>query len=77
MARGKSTASSTNIEFEIVCRGYPPRKKQPLGIEYRIIAAEEISKHWSSQSFDLITACVSLQDMADVSSSRELPDFRF
>ncbi|HHP7232482.1 MAG TPA: class I SAM-dependent methyltransferase [Xenococcaceae cyanobacterium] len=44
-------------------------QQQPLGIEYQTIAAEEVSKHWSSQSFDLVTACMSLQDMADVGSS--------
>ena len=44
-------------------------KKQALGIEYKTIAAEEVTKNWSSQSFDLVTACMSLQDMADVSST--------
>jgi 2-polyprenyl-3-methyl-5-hydroxy-6-metoxy-1,4-benzoquinol methylase len=38
---------------------------QPLGVEYRCLDAGELSKHWSAGSFDLVTVCMALHDMAD------------
>src|SRR4051794_35857990 len=34
----------------------------PLGIQYQLLDATQISAHWPPGSFDLITACMSLHD---------------
>jgi 2-polyprenyl-3-methyl-5-hydroxy-6-metoxy-1,4-benzoquinol methylase len=38
---------------------------QPLGIRYLHADARDLALHWPEHSFDLVTACMSLQDMAD------------
>jgi 2-polyprenyl-3-methyl-5-hydroxy-6-metoxy-1,4-benzoquinol methylase len=40
-------------------------KREPLGIEYHVMGAAEADRHWPEGHFDLITACMALQDMAD------------
>jgi 2-polyprenyl-3-methyl-5-hydroxy-6-metoxy-1,4-benzoquinol methylase len=40
--------------------------EEPLGIEYRHLDARDIATTWDAGSFDLVTACMSLQDMDDV-----------
>jgi 2-polyprenyl-3-methyl-5-hydroxy-6-metoxy-1,4-benzoquinol methylase len=40
--------------------------EERLGIEYRHLDAREVGKTWEAGSFDLVTACMSLQDMEDV-----------
>jgi 2-polyprenyl-3-methyl-5-hydroxy-6-metoxy-1,4-benzoquinol methylase len=39
--------------------------KEPLGIEYHLMSAADVQLHFAPGSFDLITACFSLHDMAD------------
>lgn len=39
---------------------------KPLGIDYRKVSATAVADHWPSHRFDLVAACMSLQDMADV-----------
>jgi 2-polyprenyl-3-methyl-5-hydroxy-6-metoxy-1,4-benzoquinol methylase len=43
-------------------------EREPLGIEYHVMGAADVSKHWPSGHFDMATACMSLHDMADVGS---------
>lgn len=40
-------------------------EKEPLEIKYHVMRAEEVKRHWGAGRFDLITACMSLHDMAD------------
>lgn len=51
--------SSSMIE---IAQSY--ERETPLGIEYAVLSASNIGSRWSAQSFDLVTACMSLQDMA-------------
>jgi len=41
------------------------QEDEPLGIEYRVMGASEVSRRWPDRRFDLVTACMALQDMAD------------
>ncbi len=52
--------SSSMIE---IARRY--EKEAPLGVEYAVLSASKIGSRWSAQSFDLVAACMSLQDMAN------------
>lgn len=38
----------------------------PLGIDYRELSASAVADHWLPHSFDLVAACMAVQDMADV-----------
>jgi 2-polyprenyl-3-methyl-5-hydroxy-6-metoxy-1,4-benzoquinol methylase len=40
--------------------------QRPLGIQYQCLSAASIADQWPAESFDLVAACMSLQDMADV-----------
>jgi SAM-dependent methyltransferase len=40
--------------------------RHPLGITYRKLSAATAADEWPPGSFELVTACMSLQDMADV-----------
>jgi len=44
-------------------------EREPLGIEYHVMGATEVSTHWRNGHFDLVSACMALQDMADVGAS--------
>jgi 2-polyprenyl-3-methyl-5-hydroxy-6-metoxy-1,4-benzoquinol methylase len=39
--------------------------QEPLGIRYELLSASEIGRRWPEPSFDRVTACMSLHDMAD------------
>ena len=39
--------------------------RHPLGIEYHVVSATAVDRCWQPGSFDLVTACMSLHDMAD------------
>jgi 2-polyprenyl-3-methyl-5-hydroxy-6-metoxy-1,4-benzoquinol methylase len=40
--------------------------RESLGIEYRAMSASAVGENWQEGSFDRVTACMSLQDMASV-----------
>ncbi len=40
-------------------------KEQPFGIEYLVMDAVRIADRWPAGSFDLVTACMALDDMPD------------
>jgi 2-polyprenyl-3-methyl-5-hydroxy-6-metoxy-1,4-benzoquinol methylase len=50
---------------------YARRREEhiPLGIAYHVMSAATLSQHWQPGSFDLVTACMALQDVADVAAS--------
>lgn len=37
----------------------------PLGITYQFLDATQVADHWPAESFDLVTACMSLHDSPD------------
>ena len=38
---------------------------RPLGIAYHLLDAARVAEHWPPASFELVTACMSMQDMPD------------
>jgi len=43
--------------------------QEPVGIEYRLMSAGEVDQQWTAGSFDLVSGCMSLHDMADPASA--------
>lgn len=41
------------------------QEDEPMGIEYHVMGASEVSSRWPDRPFDLVTACMAIQDMAD------------
>lgn len=41
----------------------------PMGVEYRMMTAADVSSCWRGGYFDLVSACMAIQDMADVESA--------
>jgi 2-polyprenyl-3-methyl-5-hydroxy-6-metoxy-1,4-benzoquinol methylase len=40
-------------------------REQPLGIEYLVLDATSIAERWPAQSFDLVTACMAIDDVPE------------
>jgi 2-polyprenyl-3-methyl-5-hydroxy-6-metoxy-1,4-benzoquinol methylase len=57
-----------DISDEQLANAQSAEAKAPLGIEYRHMNAAEIAAHFPVASFDIVTACMALQDMLDVSA---------
>ena len=67
-ARGARVAA-VDASPELIALALDREVRQPLGIRYRCLSAANISTEWPAEAFDLVAACMSLQDMADVSAT--------
>jgi 2-polyprenyl-3-methyl-5-hydroxy-6-metoxy-1,4-benzoquinol methylase len=65
LARAGARVVGVDLSDELIARAREHEERQPLGIEYRVLGAATIDRHWPADSVDLVTACMSLQDMAD------------
>ena len=65
LARAGAQVVGVDLSDELIARAREHEDRQPLGIEYRVLGAAAIDRHWPADSVDLVTACMSLQDMAD------------
>jgi 2-polyprenyl-3-methyl-5-hydroxy-6-metoxy-1,4-benzoquinol methylase len=66
LARRGARVTGVDISEEQIAFARQHEAREPLGIEYRIVSATEVSAHWPDGCFDLVTACMSLHDMAGV-----------
>ncbi len=58
-----------DVAAELLALAKAREGRDPLGIDYRKLSAATIADQWRPDSFDLVTACMSLQDVADVSGA--------
>jgi 2-polyprenyl-3-methyl-5-hydroxy-6-metoxy-1,4-benzoquinol methylase len=68
LVRHGAQAIGVDLAEELIACAREYEKQRPMGIEYRVLSASTIDLHWSPNSFDLITACMSIQDMSDVNA---------
>jgi 2-polyprenyl-3-methyl-5-hydroxy-6-metoxy-1,4-benzoquinol methylase len=68
LARRGAHVTGIEISPQLVVLAAEHEARDPLGIEYQEMSAAAIGEALPRRSFDLVTACMSLQDMADVSS---------
>lgn len=66
LARRGAAVAGVDLSDEMVRLAGEHEARAPLGIRYLVIGAAEVSGHFGPARFDLVTACMSLQDMADV-----------
>lgn len=66
LARRGAGVTGIDISEEQIAFARQHEERAPLGVEYRILSATKVSVRWPDECFDLVTACMSLHDMADV-----------
>jgi len=54
-----------DISKALVGHARAREEANPLGIEYVVLDAAEVAERFPARTFDMVTACVSLQDMPD------------
>lgn len=65
LARGGARVVGIDLSDALVRMAAEREERSPLGIEYRVLSAAEVGGCWSPASFDLVTSCMAVQDMAD------------
>ena len=65
LARAGAKVTGVELSDRLVARAVELEAAEPLGITYLRMDAAETGTRFEVESFDLVTACMSLQDMAD------------
>jgi 2-polyprenyl-3-methyl-5-hydroxy-6-metoxy-1,4-benzoquinol methylase len=65
LARAGARVTGVDLSDNLLARAREMEAAQPLGITYQRMDAAEIGTRFDEGSFDLVTGCMSLQDMAD------------
>jgi len=65
LAQRGAQAVGVDISEELLTFAQQHEAKEPVGIEYHLMNATDIAAHFAAGSFDLVTACFSLHDMAN------------
>jgi 2-polyprenyl-3-methyl-5-hydroxy-6-metoxy-1,4-benzoquinol methylase len=68
LVRHGAQAIGVDVAEDLIACAREHEKQRPMGIEYRVLSASTVDLHWGSNTFDLVTACMSIQDMADVNA---------
>lgn len=69
LAAAGAQAAGVDFAEELVTYARAHEARAPLGAEYHVLSASAIERHLPRGSIDLVTACMSLQDMADVEAT--------
>lgn len=64
-ARG-AHVDAVDVSARLVAIAQEHEAREPLGIRYRSVSATTVATSFPPEHFDIVTACMSLQDMADV-----------
>ena len=68
LARRGARVIGIDIAEQSIVYARRHEERDPLGIVYEVMSATELSRHWEDRRFDLGTACMALQDVADVAA---------
>ena len=71
LARQGARVVGVDISEQLIAYARIHEKQYPLGIEYHAMSATEVNRHWKKESFELVAACMSLQDIADAGACLE------
>lgn len=66
LARQGTRVAAVDLSEELLGYAQAREQEEGLGIEYHQMSAAEIARHWEPAAFDLVTGCMSLQDMSEV-----------
>jgi 2-polyprenyl-3-methyl-5-hydroxy-6-metoxy-1,4-benzoquinol methylase len=65
LANAGAQVVGVDLSDRLIDRARALESQTPLGIEYHVVDAARIGERLADASFDLVTACMSLQDMVD------------
>ena len=65
LARRGAQVVAIDIAEDLLVFARKHEEQEPLGITYHNMNAGEVNQHWQEDSFDWVTACMALHDMAD------------
>ena len=65
LARSGASVIGIDLSERQIDNALRHEQQEPLGLEYRVLAAERIADEFSAGDFDLVTACMSVHDMPD------------
>jgi 2-polyprenyl-3-methyl-5-hydroxy-6-metoxy-1,4-benzoquinol methylase len=66
LANAGAQAIGVDLAEDLIACAREHEKQRPMGVEYRVLSASTVDLHWHTDTFDLITACMAIQDMSDV-----------
>lgn len=66
LASRGARVDAVDVAAELLAHAEAHEARQPLGIRYHSLSAAMIAAHFPPGHFDIVTACMSVQDMADV-----------
>jgi ubiquinone/menaquinone biosynthesis C-methylase UbiE len=65
LAEARATVTGVDLSDRLIARARELEHAAPLGITYHVLDATRLDTHFPHAHFDLVTGCMSLQDMAD------------
>ena len=65
LARRGAQVMGIDIAEQAIAYARRNEERDPLGVVYEVMSATAMSRHWKERRFDLVTACMALQDVAD------------
>jgi 2-polyprenyl-3-methyl-5-hydroxy-6-metoxy-1,4-benzoquinol methylase len=68
LARKGARVVGVDLAERLVAYARQHEERTPLGIEYHVMSAAAIADHVKPESFDLVTSCMALQDVADTAA---------
>lgn len=69
LAKRGAQVFAIDLADELLALARARETREPLGIDYLKLSAADVANQWPPDSFDLVAACMSLQDVADVSGA--------
>jgi 2-polyprenyl-3-methyl-5-hydroxy-6-metoxy-1,4-benzoquinol methylase len=66
LARQGARVTGVDLSEALIALARKHEEREPCGIEYRAMSASAVREPWPERPFDRVTACMSLQDMANV-----------
>jgi SAM-dependent methyltransferase len=66
LAKRGARVASVDLSAGLLARARDKESREPLGIEYHGLSAARVAEQFAPGSVDLVAACMSIQDMADV-----------
>lgn len=65
LAERGARVTAVDIAENLLARAREREARRALGIQYERVSAAAVGARWPAGAFDLVTACMSLQDMSD------------
>lgn len=67
LAERGARVAAIDVAEELLALAEARETRDPLGIDYRNVSAVSIAEEWPPDSFDLVAACMAVQDISDAS----------